>query len=96
MPGWLGALILIRGRRERDAMTSKLFNLKEWLTVADAAKHLAIVFDEEVTEADVLRLALDGRLQISVYFVNYARARCGNIVGPEEAKFEELPIFTTE
>lgn len=36
----------------------KRFNLlKEWLTVADAARHLSIVFGEDVTEADVLRLA---------------------------------------
>jgi len=57
----------------------KLFNLKEWLTVADAARHLSIVFDEEVTEADVLRLALDGRLRLSVNFVNGAIARCGRV-----------------
>ena len=41
----------------------KLFNLKAWLTIADAARHLTIVFGEEVTEADVLRLALDRRLR---------------------------------
>jgi hypothetical protein len=53
----------------------KLFNLKEWLTVADAARHLSIVFGEDVTEADVLRLALDGRIRLSVYFVNHAIGR---------------------
>ena len=57
----------------------KLFNLKEWLTLADAARHLAIVFGEDVTEADVLRLALDGHLRLSVDFVNHARARCGKV-----------------
>jgi hypothetical protein len=57
----------------------KLFNLKEWLTVPDTAKHLSIVFGENVTESDVLRLALDGRLTLSVNFVNYARARKGKI-----------------
>ena len=57
----------------------KLFNLKEWLTVADAARHLSIAFGDDVTEADVLRLALDGRLQLSVYFVNHAKARCGKV-----------------
>lgn len=59
---------------------SKLFKLKEWLSVADAARHLTIAFGEEVTEADVLRLALDGHLQLSVNFVNHAQARCGQIV----------------
>lgn len=66
-----------------------LFNLKEWLTVADAARHLSIVFGEDVTEADVLRLALDGRLRLSVYFVNHAKARCGKVVRYSEAELSE-------
>ncbi|ARO88767.1 hypothetical protein EBAPG3_013865 [Nitrosospira lacus] len=70
---------------------SKLLKLKEWLTVPDAARHLAIVFDEEVTEAHVLRFALDGRLRLSVYFANHAKALCGNMVPIEEAKYEEIP-----
>jgi len=69
----------------------KLFNLKEWLTLADTASHLSIVLGEQVTEADILRLGLDGHLRLSVHFVNYAHARCGNVVGPEELVFEELP-----
>ena len=47
---------------------SKLSKLKEWFTVPEAAKHLSIVFHEDVSEADVLRLALDGRLSLSIYF----------------------------
>ena len=69
----------------------KLFNLKEWLTVTDAARHLAIVFGEDVTEADVLRLALDGRLRLSVYFVNHATARCGKVVTREEVDWILFP-----
>jgi hypothetical protein len=38
----------------------KLFKLKEWLTLADAAQHLSIIFGEEVKEDDVLRLARTG------------------------------------
>lgn len=59
---------------------SKLFKLKEWLTVPDTAKHLSIAFGEEVTEADVLRLALDGHLKLSVNFVNHAYAKHGKVV----------------
>lgn len=70
---------------------SKLFNLKEWLTLADTARHLSIVFGEEVTEADVLRFALDGHLRLSVNFVNHARARCGKVVGYEDAEWDEFP-----
>lgn len=68
---------------------SKLFRLKDWLSVADAAKHLAIVFGEEVTEADVLRFALDGDLTLSVNFVNGGRARPGVLVPIGEATYEE-------
>ena len=67
----------------------KLFNLKEWLTVADAARHLSIVFGEEVTEADVLRMGLDGRLRLSVYFVNHATARCGKVSRYSEAELRD-------
>jgi hypothetical protein len=69
----------------------KLFTLKKWLTLQEAARHLAIVFGEEVCEADVLRLALDGHLKLSVNFVNHARAFKGNVVPIEEAEYEEFP-----
>lgn len=72
-------------------MKGKLFSLKEWLTVADAAKHLSIVFGENVTEADVLRLALDGRLQLSVNLVNHAKARCGKVISWEETEWWLFP-----
>jgi hypothetical protein len=58
---------------------SKLFKLKEWVTVPDAAHHLAIAFGEPVSGADVLRLALDGRLTLSVDFVNHCTGRPGSI-----------------
>ncbi len=48
---------------------SKPLKLKEWLTVKDTAKRLSISVGEDVTEADILRLALDGHLTLSVYFV---------------------------
>lgn len=76
---------------------SKLFKLKEWLTVPDAAKHLSIAFGEEVSEADVLRLALDGHLKLSVNFVNHAQARCGRVVNWMETKWSVLPsLFPTD
>lgn len=70
---------------------SKLFSLKEWVTLSDAAKHLSAVFGEDVIEADILHFALDGRLTISVNFVNGTRARYGRIVGPEGIEWMDLP-----
>ncbi|MDD4274947.1 MAG: hypothetical protein PHG14_14620 [Desulfobacter postgatei] len=67
-----------------------LFNLKEWLTIPDAARHLSTIFDESVTEADILRLGLDGHLTISVYFVNHTDAKHMNIVPIEDVYSEVL------
>ncbi len=70
---------------------SKLFALKEWVTVDEAARHLAAVFAEDVTPADVLRLGLDGHLILSVDLVNHATARRGKVVGFEGATWGEFP-----
>ena len=69
---------------------SKLSKLKHWLLVPDAARYLTLSFGEEVTEADVLRLALDQRLKLSVRFVNQTHARSGEIVQIDEASFREV------
>jgi hypothetical protein len=69
----------------------KLLNLKNWRTVPEAARHLSIVFGEDVSEADVLRLALDGNLTLSVHFVNYAKARGGPVVPLQDARRISVP-----
>lgn len=66
---------------------SKLFRLKEWVTLSEAKTRLSTTLKEFVTEADLLRLALDGRLQLSVHFVNHAMARHGSIEAPENARY---------
>jgi hypothetical protein len=64
----------------------KLLNLKQWLSVADAARHLSLLFGEDVTEVDVLRLALDGHLTLSVHLVNKRECLCGPLVQIQDAK----------
>lgn len=59
---------------------SKLFNLKQWLTVPEAARKLSLEYNEQVSEADILQYALDGHLRLSVNFVNFVQARPGNVV----------------
>jgi len=74
----------------------KLFNLKQWLTVADAAKYLTVVLGEDVTYADILRLALDRHLRLSVYFADGAKGRCGRIIPISEASYIEVPAIGGE
>jgi len=75
--------------KKQKPIKSKLLNLREWLTVPDAARHLSNIFEEEVSESDLLRIALDGHLKLSVYFVNHATARCGKIVPYEDVEWVE-------
>ena len=53
---------------------SKLFKLKKWLTLDEAAEHLASVLHEKVSIQDVLRLALDRHIVLSINLVNGASA----------------------
>ncbi len=69
----------------------KLFSLKKWLTLDEAARHLTIVLGEDVCLADVLRLVLDRHLKLSVYFVNRPVAKRGHVVPIEEAEYIEIP-----
>ena len=69
----------------------KLFKLKKWLAIEDAAKHLSIVFGEEVTKADILRFALDGYLKLSVQLVNGACSHPCLPIQIQDIQFEEVP-----
>lgn len=73
---------------------SKLFKLKEWLSVSDAGKHLTLSFGEKVTEADVLQLALDGHLKLSIHLVNGACASRCVPVKTEEIEWVEVQLPT--
>lgn len=66
---------------------SKLFKLKQWLTVAESATYLSLAFSETVTESDIYRLVLDRHLTLSANLVNYGYARIGRSVGIGEADF---------
>ena len=59
---------------------SKLFSLKEWLTLEDSAIYLTKILSEPVTQADILSLAIAGKLIISVYIVNPVSVITGKVV----------------
>lgn len=53
------------------SINSRLFKLKEWLLVPETAQYLSTLFNEEVKNTDVLQLALDKHVTLSVNFVNH-------------------------
>jgi hypothetical protein len=62
---------------------SKLFHLKKWLTIPEVAARLSDECSSAVTESDVLQLALDDLLIISVNFVNRVAVR--------DVQYEDVP-----
>lgn len=69
----------------------KLFKLKKWMTVADAAVRLTDTFGESVREEDVYRFALDGHLPLSVVFVNAVKSRFCRPVQSKEIDWMDMP-----
>ena len=69
----------------------KLLNLKDWLTISETAHHLSKLLEDEITEADVLRLGLDTKLTLSVYFPNMTFGRMGKFIDNESYRGEDLP-----
>jgi hypothetical protein len=47
-------------------MPLKLSSLKKWLTLEDSAKYLSLLIGEEVTPADLLQLATQNELTLSL------------------------------
>lgn len=58
---------------------SKLFTIREWISIEDASKHLSNVFNEHVTIADILTLAIEDRITLSIRFENSVAVRKGEL-----------------
>lgn len=74
----------------------KLIGMKDWVTVEAATTYLSNLLKESVTEADVLQLALDGHLKLSVNFVKQIPARCGKFNSWEDTEWKLVPRWTTK
>jgi hypothetical protein len=61
---------------------SDLWKLREWLEVGDAAEYLTVELGSPVSVADVLRMGLEGRLELSVDLPAGADAKCWDGVPP--------------
>lgn len=70
---------------------SKLFKLKNWLTLQETVNHLSVVLGEAIEIKDILRLALDKHLIISIDLVNHAYARLGKLKTIDQMEWYEIP-----
>ena len=60
-------------------MADALKKLREWLTIEEAAEELSETLSESVSGSDVLRLAIDRHLKLSLYLPAKVAARCQRI-----------------
>lgn len=72
---------------------SKLFKLKKWLSLEDAAKHLTNICGEDVKPTDILELALYGHIKLSVFFEKPTFGESGYIIHWDDVKKETDPYW---
>jgi len=77
---------------------SKLLKLKKWLTLDDAALHITREIKATITVTDLYLAALEGKLKLSVYFVNNAHGITGELcnVGDIENQLAQQTFDTKE
>jgi hypothetical protein len=68
----------------------KLLKLKNWLTLPEAARHLSEVLGEPVNEGDILQLAIQNKLMLSVMFPDGIRGQECEAVPEEDLTFTEV------
>lgn len=74
-------------------MSLKLSRLKKWLTLDDSAKYLSLLTREEVTTNDLLQVALQGDITLSINLVNSYPAQTGPKVSLWDATLFRMPLL---
>lgn len=77
-------------------MSSKLWKLRESLALEESAKYLSLQINEEVTTRDLLELALEGRLTLSMKLENRCLAFIGVKHPLRDATLLKLRVPATE
>ena len=67
-------------------MAELLYKLREWLAIPEAAASLSSDLGQNVTEDEILRLGLEGRLRLSVRFLNHVHGRLLRRVPRDDAE----------
>lgn len=75
---------------------NKLFKLRDWLSLEEAAAQLSSALSEGVTVADILQLSLARRIKLSAYFVNHATALFGKLVAVANANLQLVPPLLSD
>jgi hypothetical protein len=72
---------------------SKLANLKSWLTLSDTTQYLSEKLKENVSQAELFRLAIDGHITLSIRILEPTMSNIGQAVKADKAEKPDV-IFT--
>jgi len=73
---------------------SKIWSLKRWLPLEQAAQFIATLINEhEVSVADLLHLSLELKIKLSVVFPDGVLARICVVVDPQLVPFDDIPAL---
>jgi hypothetical protein len=65
---------------------SKLANLKSWLTLSDTTQYLSEKLKENVSQAELFRLAMDGDITLSIRILEPTMSNIGQAVKADKAE----------
>lgn len=74
----------------------KLVGLMRWVELGDGASYLSCLMGESIGREDILRLALEGHLTLSVRFVGAVTALCGRAEPAADVERHQIPLLNGE
>jgi len=75
---------------------NKVFRLRDWVSLEEAAKQLSAVFQEEVTDIDILSLGLSKKLRLSIRLDAPTPTQLCRFITVREAKVDPSPYADWE
>jgi hypothetical protein len=75
---------------------NKVFRLRDWVSLEEAAKQLTAAFQEEVTDIDILSLGLSGKIQLSIRLDVPTPTQLCRFITVREAKADPSPYADWE
>lgn len=75
---------------------NKVFRLRDWVSLEEAAKQLSAVFQEEVTDIDILSLGLSKKIRLSIRLDTPTPTQLCRFVTVSEAQADPSPYANLE
>lgn len=75
-------------------MTSKILKVKNSLTLEEAAAHVSTIFQEPISERDIIELVLDRKLTLSINIRTRIHAKRSYEISPNDPEWKSIEFIT--